>query len=102
MGRRRQGKRLGTQLNPNDVDGRNDVYVFLSPIICGMRHRPVKCDQMCSEGAAGVCKGESKVGRMAAGYHFASNGHARVISFVQVVPTPQGRENPVSTARRYQ
>lgn len=55
--------------------------------------------QTCSEGQAGVCNEESKVGRMAAGCYFDSHGTARVVSFVQVVPTPRGRDNPVSTAQ---
>lgn len=40
-----------------------------------------------------------KVGGMAAGCYFDSHGTARVVSFVQVVPTPRGRDNPVSTAQ---
>lgn len=61
--------------------------------------RAVQCDQTCSEGQAGVCNEESKVGRMAAGCYFDCHGSARVVSSVQVVPTPRGRDNPVSTAQ---
>lgn len=93
MGRRGRGRRLGSQLDPDDVDCGNDVRVFSarSDVVCSTEAvRAMRCDQTCApkvEQASG--RRSRRWGELQRVAVLDSHGTARVISFVQVVPTPR-------------
>lgn len=84
--------RLGTQLDPDDVDCGNDVRFFSarSDVVCSTEAvRAVQCDQTCASKVQQASGRKSqRWGELEQIAVLDSQGTARVITFVQVVAIP--------------